>query len=557
MGRKLINIIILNCLAIGMIAQPVDNGHVSRVASAFVGGYLGNTHMKVSEIQNLNPGDDPLMCVVSLLPEGWLLMSRDFSSMPVLAYSMTGSFVIPEADSTDNRFLFLSGYADQLKHVPMLKSDAPDPRWNPAYYYKESGQQKGVSVTVSPLIKVTWNQNSTWNRFCPADSEGPGGRVYVGCVAVSMAQAMSVFGFPVTGTGVSQYYHSKYGTISQDFSTATYKWDEMSSTLPDDNNSLLLYHCAVAVNMDFSPDGSGTLTSAAASTALKQYYFYSQRMTFIKREFFSTDRWKRMIDSSLAAGCPVIYSGFPATGSVGHAFNIDGVHNSNYYHLNWGWSGVNNGYFTIDNLKPGGSDFTKGHTAIIGIRPYYYPTDVALSDTVVLISNPPGTAVGKFTVVDEATDNTYDIILECDSTLAGTEWVPDYYLDGDSLRMSRSFQVSDGPTDTITFIVSDTYGHKIRAARLLRLTASLAAGDGGQEDAFMVWPVPFTDRFMIELPPESDRISIININGAEVAGMVPDSDIITISGIGWPAGIYIVTVTTSRGKLHSKTIVRQ
>src|SRR5690606_31566810 len=218
---------------------------------------------------------------------------------------------------------------------------------------------KGVSVTVSPLIKVTWNQNSTWNRFCPADSEGPGGRVYVGCVAVSMAQAMSVFGFPVTGTGVSQYYHSKYGTISQEFSTATYKWDEMSSTLPDDNNSLLLYHCAVAVNMDFSPDGSGTLTSAAASTALKQYYFYSQRMTFIKREFFSTDRWKRMIDSSLAAGCPVIYSGFPATGSVGHAFNIDGVHNSNYYHLNWGWSGVNNGYFTIDNLKPGGSDFTK------------------------------------------------------------------------------------------------------------------------------------------------------------------------------------------------------
>lgn len=280
-------------------------------------------------------------------------------------------------------------------------------------------------------------------------------------------------------------------------------------------------------------------------------------MTFIKREFFSTDRWKRMIDSSLAAGCPVIYSGFPATGSVGHAFNIDGVHNSNYYHLNWGWSGVNNGYFTIDNLKPGGSDFTKGHTAIIGIRPYYYPTDVALSDTVVLISNPPGTAVGKFTVVDEATDNTYDIVLECDSTLTGTEWVPDYYLDGDSLRMSRSFQVSDGPTDTITFIVSDTYGHKIRAARLLRLTASLAAGDGGQEDAFMVWPVPFTDRFMIELPPESDRISIININGAEVAGMVPDSDIITISGIGWPAGIYIVTVTTSRGKLHSKTIVRQ
>ncbi|MBP8710542.1 MAG: hypothetical protein KBH90_10560 [Bacteroidales bacterium] len=40
------------------------------------------------------------------------------------------------------------------------------------------------------------------------------------------------------------------------------------------------------------------------------------------------------------------------------------------------------------------------------------------------------------------------------------------------------------------------------------------------------------------------------------AGMVPESDIITISGAGWPSGIYIVTVTTARGKQHSKTIVR-
>lgn len=215
-------------------------------------GYLGNTHMKVSEIQSLNPGDDPLMCVVSLLPEGWLLMSRDFSSMPVLAYSMTGSFVIPEADSTDNRFLFLSGYADQLKHVPMLKSDAPDPRWNPAYYYKESGQQKGVSVTVSPLIKVTWNQNSTWNRFCPANSEGPGRSCLCRMCCRKHGTGDERLRFPRDRDRRLAVYHSKYGTISQDFSTATPKWDEMSSTLPDDNNSLLLYHCAVAVNMDFS-----------------------------------------------------------------------------------------------------------------------------------------------------------------------------------------------------------------------------------------------------------------------------------------------------------------
>lgn len=538
-------------------AQEVPDDNIRKVADAFVRAYIGDDNHFVSEITILDINGSGAVCHVKLLPEGWLLMSRDYSAMPVMAYSMTGSFIMPDADSTDNRFLFLSGYADQLQQGKMLKSDEVDPRWDPAFYYSKSGQQKGVNVTVSPLIKVNWNQGSTWNRFCPEDSEGPGGHVYVGCVAVSMAQAMSVFSFPVSGTGVSEYFHSKYGTISQDFSTATYKWNEMSSTSPDDNNSLLLYHCAVAVKMDFSPDGSGTRTSAAAATALKDYYFYSQRMTFIKRELFSTEKWKRMIDSSLTAGCPVIYSGYPAVGSVGHAFNIDGVHSSNYYHLNWGWSGVNNGYFTIDNLKPGGSDFTKGHTAIIGIKPLYYPTDVALSDTVVLVSNPAGTAVGKFTVVDEATDNTYQITLECDSTLVGSEWVPDYYIDGDSLRMARSFESSEGPVNTVTFIVSDAHGNRLRATRLLMLTASLAAGDGEAEDAFTVYPVPFTDSFVITLPPAIIRISVRNISGTEVATITPYADRITLPASAMPPGIYIVTATTARGKQYSKTIVKK
>lgn len=557
MDKRFVILLLAVSLITPLRAQEVPDSHISKVALAFMRGYLGDDNHRVSEIDVLEFNSSPSICHVKLFPEGWLLMSRDYSAMPVLAYSMTGSFVTPEADSTDNRFLFLSGYADQLKHADLLKGAEADPRWDPAYYYLKSEEQKGVTVTVSPLIEVNWNQGNTWNRFCPEDSEGPGGHVYVGCVAVSMAQAMSVFRFPVTGTGVSQYYHPVYGTISQDFSTATYKWNEMSEVIPDDNNSLLLYHCAVAVNMDFSPDGSGTRTSAAAATALKQYYFYSKRMTFIKRELFDTGKWKRMIDSTLAAGCPVIYSGYPAVGSVGHAFNIDGVHNSNYYHLNWGWSGTDNGYFTIDNLKPGGSDFTKGHTAIIGIQPYYYPTDVTMSDTLVLVSNPAGTAIGEFTVVDEATDNAYEIDLECDSTLIGSEWVKDYYIDGDTVRMSHSFVPADGPVDTITFIVSDAHGNLIRAVRLLQLTASLSAGDGAQEDEFTVWPVPFADRFVISLPPESTRVSVRNLKGAEVAGVVPDSDRITISGAGWPAGIYIVTITSSGGKQHSKTIVKQ
>ena len=100
---------------------------------------------------------------------------------------------------------------------------------------------------------------------------------------------------------------------------------------------------------------------------MKEHFYYSKKMAFTKRGT-DTELWKSSLDSSLLAGNPIIYSGFPDVGSVGHAFNVDGVHKSNYYHVNWGWGGVDNGYYTIDNFKPGSSDFTKDQTAILMIK---------------------------------------------------------------------------------------------------------------------------------------------------------------------------------------------
>ncbi|NLE33911.1 MAG: T9SS type A sorting domain-containing protein [Bacteroidales bacterium] len=554
--RKFIVLVLLSAWITALYPQTVPDTHIKAVAESFLRDYLGEYRHTVIGINTIDIGESSTICHVDLAPEGWLLMSRDWSARPVLAFSLTGKFTMPPADHNDNRFVFLASYANQLEEKPPEQSRAIDPGWDKGYYLLKSSSASTAETTVAPLIKVKWNQGSTWNRFCPEDAAGPGGHVYVGCVAVSMAQAMSVFKTPVSGTGVSQYYHSVYGTIYQDFSQATYNWDEMSEVIADDSNALLLYHCAVAVNMDFSPDGSGTRTSAAAATALKQYFLYSQRLEFFFREQFTTSSWKGMLDSSLASGCPIIYSGYPEVGATGHAFNIDGVHKSNYYHLNWGWSGSNDGYYTIDNLKPGGSDFTKGHTAIVGIRPYYYPTDIALSDTLVLLDRPAGEGVAHFSVVDEAMDNTYEITLECDSSVVGTELIPDYYLDGDSLRTSRPFERADGPVDVVTFIIKDAHGNEIRADQELLLTASLSAGDGELPDSFNIYPVPLKDQFIITFPPGETTIRITNLRGTEVASVIDDSGRITVPSSGMTPGIYIVTVTDSRGRQYSKTVVK-
>jgi hypothetical protein len=554
MPRRLHFIVIFLFLTLASGAQDVSDSQVLKTASAFVHGYLGKSDFQVAGIKNLDFGNGPYMCVVSLSPDGWLLMSRDYSAIPVIAFSLAGAFVTPPADLNDNRYEFISGYEKQLRVVTTEKSAVTDPRWDPSFYYMKSAQ--GVAdATVSPLIKVTWNQGSGWNRFCPVDEDGPGGHTYAGCVAVSMAQAMSVYEVPSVGKGSNQYIHPVYGNIYANFGATTYDWANMSPSIPDDNNALLLYHCAVSVSMDFAPDGSGTLTSASASTAMKEFFYYSQRMAWTRRGT-DTEIWKSRLDTSLLAGRPIIYAGFPSTGSVGHAFDIDGVFKSNYYHVNWGWSGVSDGYYTIDNLKPGTSDFTQNQSAILYIQPYYYPTGVALSDTLVLLSQPAGKAVGKFSIIDEATDNTYSIALECDSTFTGTEWKSDYYLDGDTLRAARTFERIDGPVDTVTFIVSDAHNNHIRATRLLLLTASLSVPENLSDGDFSIFPVPANDHIILDLPAGTTRITITDLSGNRLADITPDSERMTIPVSKLSPGLYVVTAVTGQGRHYSKTFVK-
>ena len=65
-------------------------------------------------------------------------------------------------------------------------------------------------------------------------------------------------------------------------------------------------------------------------------------------------------------------------GGGGHQFVIDGYASDNFYYVNWGWSGVSNGYQLISVMNPpvqgvgySSSDdgFTKKHDVIIGIQP--------------------------------------------------------------------------------------------------------------------------------------------------------------------------------------------
>jgi len=98
------------------------------------------------------------------------------------------------------------------------------------------------------------------------------------------------------------------------------------------NNALLLFHCAVAVNMNFGPDASSAYTSGA-KTAMKDYFKISRKSVYWVRGS-DEEKWIQIIIDNLQKGRPIIYSGNDDDGESGHAFNIDGVRESKYFHLN-------------------------------------------------------------------------------------------------------------------------------------------------------------------------------------------------------------------------------
>ena len=80
-----------------------------------------------------------------------------------------------------------------------------------------------------------------------------------------------------------------------------------------------------------------------------------------------------MLHQELDNSRPVLYAGTSPDGKSSHAFNVDGYRNENYFHFNWGWNGAGDGWYTLQGMAGGGSDFSSQQGAIFGIQPANIP----------------------------------------------------------------------------------------------------------------------------------------------------------------------------------------
>lgn len=334
-----------------------------------------------------------------------------FTSAETDGTCRTSAFALVAADDIVSSMLL--GYSDSAPAINGLNSIPPALHRLILDYASEieTMRANGIKATpaqsraevdtrepVQPLVTTHWNQNAPFNLQCPVVDETF--QCVTGCVATAMAQVMNYHKWPKTAHGSNSYTLDIYNpytgiitpeiTLSMDFNGLTFDWDNMLddytytnrpeggldanfSQAQSDAVSTLMKACGFATNLDYSPYETYGYDINVLH-ALLTYFDYDRSAHIIRRQYTPIADWEQQIYDNLTDYGPVYMSG-QSTG--GHAFVIDGYSSDRFFHVNWGWGGVSDGYFRLTAMDPSqqgiGAATTTGYNyyqwAILGIRP--------------------------------------------------------------------------------------------------------------------------------------------------------------------------------------------
>lgn len=359
------------------LSAPVDVNLAKNYGQSFVRNSLEKRSAEVElAYTKLCENGMPAFYIFSY-DHGYVMVAADDCAYPILAYSEDCDF---DATNLPDGFLYyMNHYARQIQYAVENNIGADN---EIAEQWCLLGKEGVISKTrldrgVSPILTTSWNQDYPYNYYAPAAGGAPGGHCYAGCVATAMSQEMKHWNWPETGNGEYSYSTSSYGgTLSANFGATTYNWSIMPNSAYSLNDgalaiALLMYHCGIAVDMNFSPNGSGAFTDDVPNAVIS-YFRYGTCTNLKYRDSYQKQEWEDMIIDNLDRGIPLIYSAQDDNGGGGHAFNCDGYDNQGRFHFNFGWSGYCTNYYYIDALNlVSGDHFNTYQKAVFNMIPDY------------------------------------------------------------------------------------------------------------------------------------------------------------------------------------------
>ena len=314
--------------------------------------------------------------VFNLEGGGYIIVSGDDRTEDILGYSKTGTFDVTTIP--DNMRSFLQEYADGIQFLSTHDVQTTTTSNNNSW--------RAPGESIAPILNRHWDQGNPYNSQCPKWS---GETTVTGCVATAMAQIMGHYSWPAATTQEIPAYMTttnripvgrvKAGTAIDwehiiDSYASGYTYEQGSAI------ANLMKMCGSSVKMDYglSSSGGSSANGTTAVSALVKYFDYEEETCrYLSRSNYSYEEWQDIIYKELQENRPVLYSG--QSSQNGHMFIVDGYDkDEDKFHINWGWAGTSDAYYSLHLLKPvtsgiGGSDSEIGYAMTqyvgVGLKP--------------------------------------------------------------------------------------------------------------------------------------------------------------------------------------------
>lgn len=329
---------------------------------------------QVSTSEELRTDKEAYYIFASTGNDEFIIVSGDERMPSILAYSDENDF-----DNTNippNVLYWLERYADAYLSLDDDVYNAKEPL--------SSINPNGVKPL---LANNRWGQDNPYNLLCPTVRNK---KCVTGCVATAMAQVMNYYKYPNIGKGnISYWTETNNINVQHRFDEKPFLWDNIIDDYSKGYSSEqataiaeLMLACGASVKMDYcvSSQGGSAAYQYDLIPAFIEYFDYDRDAAFVMRDYCTSEDWHQLIINELNNGSPINYAG-QSYRDGGHSFVLDGYsvddeYTYPYYHINWGWDGMCNGYYQIVDLYPvengqyaSNGGFNEVQQMLVGIKP--------------------------------------------------------------------------------------------------------------------------------------------------------------------------------------------
>lgn len=359
-------LMMLLCLNSKANSQPITESEAQQVAATFL-IYHSSSHQTAS-INLYTDEEVPLAYVAELTPTGFILISNTRLLRPVIAYSFESNWSFGGEEDAIFKTIIKADLHCRLDYPDLSASNVQQTNEQWSAYLSgninrtlfEQWPPEGTTPTGGWLM-ANWTQSAPYNAMCPIDPNTHQ-RGLAGCPAVAMAQIVNCI-MEMNGTRLSDaddYYHN-FGTnnkywIDNDWQDHGFPYFDSLNLYLDTleynyaNNkpisqaekAALNFACGTALKQVYSSSISGTYGMSQAGVAYQRFGFEESRLVL------SPDTLENQnLAENIKDGWPAHLGLVDPGQTVGHNVVIDGYNTDDFFHLNFGWGGSANGWYTM------------------------------------------------------------------------------------------------------------------------------------------------------------------------------------------------------------------